>query len=302
MSNLNLREKNQQILVLNKLKKESIFPRDKSPSNPVVVNSLPLKSPTSPMNIIMDFRSKSSSTESSTSCDPSIYSPILFVSLDNSDINGVTEELDEIQLTKNILPSVSSPIFVTLSLTTVPPAPNLVTTVSSVSNPTDIVVSISNPNTLISSISSHIAAVSSTKSNILSSGASNTNSSLVSEYLDMQTDKNQIPRLKVHNKNIDTILKPVVMSLKVDNLEKKKKNSSPLNLLNEFGKQLPTLHDGIKTETVPIFIQSLNSQCTKNIAVVKHLHQDGICLSGPKTLININEMSPITSLVPSKNS
>ncbi|VVC40290.1 Hypothetical protein CINCED_3A000795 [Cinara cedri] len=291
MSNINLREKNQQILILNKLKKESIFHRDISLLNSVVVNSLPLNSLKKPM----DYHSISSSREISTSTGNQI--PILDVSLNGNDINGKYDKLDsilELQSTKDILPPISRPMCITFSLTTSPPVPNYVTTISSCSRCKYILKSILNLDTLIPSVSSHIKSMLSINSN---SEASITNCILLSEYLETQYDKNHVPRLKIHTVNIDTELKSVFMLLKTYYSENVKNKN--INLCKKHDKQqLPSLNYGIKTETGGMFRQSLNSQCAKKIEIIKHLHRYGICLSGPKTLINSNKMPPISSLVP----
>lgn len=317
------------------LKNQSILSGTKSSTNTIVVDSSSLKSPTTPMDILLDLDAVSLPKESSTTpktnpyVDPSSNS-IMVVSIDDSPINVVQEELDAISeilstsvsttemlsSVSNSMNKISNPIIVTSSvsgpITIIPyiPSPtdvvlsvsNPVTVVPSVSNYADIVPSVSTPVTVMSSLSNPITVISSVQSNmtVVSSITSNVSPSEASNTSYNQTSNN-LARFKGLNMSIGTKLKPIILS-KTKVLKYSERNGdSAINLFDNKIHQTPTLYDVMNTASGTLFTQSLGSEFIEKISVMKHAHKNGICLYGPKNAENNKAMPQISILKPSKN-
>lgn len=318
------------------LKNKSILSRTKSSTNAIVVDSSSLKSPTTPLDISLDLDAVSLPKESSTTpetnsyVDPSSSSSIMVVSLDDSPINVVQEELDAISeilstsvsttellsSVSNSINKISSPIIVTSSvsgpITIIPyiPSPtdvvlsvsNPVTVVPSVSNYADMVPSVSTPVTVMSSLSNPITVISSVQSNmtVVSSITSNVSPSEASSTEYNQTSNN-LARFKGLNMSIGTKLKPIILS-KTKVLKYSERNGdSAINSFDNKIHQTPTLYDVMNTASGTLFTQSLSPEFLEKISVTKHEHKNGICLYGPRNAVNNKAMSQITILKPSKN-
>lgn len=63
----------------------------------------------------------------------------------------------------------------------------------------------------------------------------------------------------------------------------------------------PTMYDVMKSDPRSLLTQSFNSQYEGNIPVVKHVHDNGICIKGLKTVINSKALPLKAILIQSKN-
>lgn len=316
-------------------KKKSILPRPKLVStNSVVVDSL-LKSPPTPLDVLLDLdavilpKKNSTILKNSPYVGPSLSNSLRIVSLEDSSVNVVQEELDSISeilstsvsttemlsSVSNTINEISSPIIVTSlesgPITIIPYIPSPTDVVLSVSSPVpvvpsvsnyrDIVPSLSTPITVMSSLSSPITVMSSVPSNIIvvSSITSNVSPSETSST-DCFHVSNTLPRFKGPNLSMGTKLKPIILSKTKVSKYSERNSDSAVNLFDNKEHQPPTLCDLMNTASGTLFTQSLDSEFIEKISVMKHTHKNGICLYGPKNIVYNRTMPQIDILKPSK--
>lgn len=232
---------------------------------------------------------------------PSVSSSVTAVSLVSSpsDIEPIscTNDLLSVSSLTDAFSSVLSPADLVSSVS------SFVTVIPSVSSPITVISSLSSPITLISSVPT---VVSSTTSNDLSSEASSIESILASKNVFSLTNNKEMPRLvdlyQDHNINIDTELKTVGILPTNDQLKYLKGNKdSAINLFDDVALQPPTLYDVMETSSETPFPEPLSFQCEEKISVIKHVHDNGICLNGPINAVNNKAMPQIAVLIQSKN-
>lgn len=312
-------------------KNKSIFDRveqssteptiDDPPSSNLNFNPSLMKNPTMPLDMdnLLDFgimtspKECSTSTETNSYTEPSSIGQLIISGLSDHDsselnlTNTIEEEMESVSTAEmlsmacpvivtsvsypinivssvssasNILPSVSSSVIITSS------ASSSVTVTPSVLNSITVISSLPSPMKVISSVPSHIT-VSSTMSNVSSSEVLNADNILVSKHLTVLKDC----------MSTDSNLKPVNIHSKIEYLKHLKTNINPAK--NFFdNEKLPTLIDVTKTTRGTLFSQSLSSQSC--IPVIKHTHQHGICINGPKTSHINKEMPQIAVFKKSK--
>lgn len=231
----------------------------------------------------------------------SVSSSVTAVSLVSNPSNiepvSCTTDLLSVSSLTDVFPPVLSPTDLVSSVS------SFVTVIPSVSSPITVISSLSSPITLISSVPT---VVSSTTSNDMSSEASSIESILASKNMFSLTNNKEIPRLvdlyQDPNINIDTELKTVGMLPTTDQLKYLKGNRDPaINLFDDVALQPPTLYDVMETSSETPFPESLSFHCEEKISVIKHVHDNGICLNRPINIVNNKAMPQIAVLIQSKN-